>query len=108
MTNLLEGAEVIAAPAPKNQDSYWSAKNLIENLETRSPRSDINAVTFWDGVQSSAGTQIVTTSTKSSCFVTTDEELDADNDLFVLTIDLKAKYLVDGFLLTEDTFNSNA
>ena len=46
----------------------------------------------------------MTRSTYSSCFVTTERELAILNDRFVLTIDLKAKYLIDGFLLVQDLY----
>ena len=42
VTNLLEGAAVIEAPTPKHSD--FGANNLIENLEARSSRQDINAI----------------------------------------------------------------
>ena len=32
----------------------------------------------------------------------------AKNDTYVLTVDLKAKYLVDGFLLVQDLYNIRA
>ena len=32
----------------------------------------------------------------------------ANNDQFVLTVDLKAKYLVDGFLLVQDLYAGNS
>ena len=84
VTNLLEGAALIEAPTPKHSD--FSANNLIENQDTRSARQDINAITDWDGV--TGGSRDVTRSTQSSCFVTTDTELAADSDQFVLTFDL--------------------
>ena len=48
--NLMEGAAVIVAPDPKNQDSKWSVNNLIENQETRSSVQDINAIIDWNGI----------------------------------------------------------
>ena len=47
VTNLLEGATVIEAPDPKHSD--FVATNLVENIETRSSRQDINPITDWDG-----------------------------------------------------------
>ena len=57
----------------------------------------MNPIIAWDGV--TGGSRVVTRASYSSCFVTTDTELAADNDQFYLTIDLGEKYLVDGFML---------
>ena len=40
-----------------------------------------------------------------TCYRTTQDELAAFGNQFVFTVDLLAKYLVDGFLLVEGTYN---
>ena len=98
--NLLEGSAVIEAPVPK--DPAFSPNNLIENLELRSTTQDFNAITDWDGV--AGNSRVVTKASQSSCFVTTDSEMAADNDQFVYTVDLMTSQLVDGFLLIQDIY----
>ena len=93
--NLLATATVVQAPEPK--DPLFKAENLVENLDTRSGRQDLNAITAWDGVTGASRT--VTRASFSSCFVTTDTQLAAEGHNFVMIFDLLKSISIEGFIL---------
>ena len=88
VTNLLNyGATILSAPEPTIASK--SAKNLIENLRTRSVRNN------WNPIIDSLGNR----ATFESCFVASDAEVGPEGDIFKLSFDLGKPKMVNAILV---------